>query len=234
MVESTFYFVRNELNGKLYVGATTMKPGRRWTLHKYNAKINHSTLLQKAIVKYGKENFTFNIIGKAKLENLDAMYQIESKLIEKYNSFRFGYNQTIGGAGCKCAIVSDSTKLKMSMARKGKPCPWSPDRVHHFLGKKHKEESLKKMSKALKGKYISGETKPESWSKNQSRGQERIYLIYDLKTNESTEVKGLKRFLEKNSIPWSTGAMAINTGKAVRKRYIINRISPKKGDRLNV
>ena len=99
------YKITNNINGKIYVGATTHSIMQRWREHintAYGNSKDNKSLFKKAIRKYGKENFTVEMIkrcyGKNELNNSEIEW------IEKMNSFAFkdnsnGYNSTIGGMG---------------------------------------------------------------------------------------------------------------------------------------
>lgn len=93
------YKIENQINHKVYIGKTDYtNPNRRWTQHKtdsQNPQRNHRALY-KAMNKYGLENFTFSVIEEtSKPEEREIYY------IQQYNSFHFGYNETLGGDGRK-------------------------------------------------------------------------------------------------------------------------------------
>ena len=53
--------------------------------------------IHRAILKYGKENFTVEVIEETDSTKLNDR---EKYWIEYYSSFKFGYNATTGGDGC--------------------------------------------------------------------------------------------------------------------------------------
>ena len=88
-MEKWIYKITNNINGKIYIGQTK-NVKKRFKEH-INAETNSA--IHNAIKKYGKENFTFEIIeGPIKNYNEREIYWIEF-----YNSYRNGYNLTIGG-----------------------------------------------------------------------------------------------------------------------------------------
>ena len=234
MITATFYKVTNKLNGKSYIGATTMKPGKRWSSHKTMARIKGSTSLHRAMARDGVDNFEFQEIETKKLNSKSEMYDLEIELIKKNGTFGNGYNETIGGAGKLGYKDKPETIIKKSLASRGVPCPWKPGRVHHMLGKRHSEISVRKISESKKGQYIAGDTKSAEWTLNQSKAQDRSYTVHNVITGESFVIKGLKKFLDQESIPWSTGAMAVDKGGVVRGKYVFTRNGPKKGERVSV
>lgn len=94
------YIVRNNVNDKVYIGQTTYTIEKRFAFHVYAAyretpKTNNSHF-HNAIRKYGKEAFWFEEIEECEDDKLDER---EIYWIQQYDSFRNGYNSTIGGEG---------------------------------------------------------------------------------------------------------------------------------------
>ncbi len=119
--ESIFiYKIKNLVNNKIYIGSTT-DPERRKKEHFGSATWNvqsYNYPLQKAIRKYGKENFIFSIVEKCDIESCPER---ERYYIEYYNSLTnsgWGYNQTLE---TKCAL-RDKNIQKRNIERTGKKC----------------------------------------------------------------------------------------------------------------
>lgn len=85
------YLITNLVNGKQYVGQS-IGIAHRWVQHK-NSKEDYP--ISKAIRKYGKDNFKFEIIENCLPKDLDEK---EKYYIKKYNTvIPNGYNITYGG-----------------------------------------------------------------------------------------------------------------------------------------
>lgn len=93
------YKVTNKINGKIYIGQTIQSVKDRWHRHCGKSGISKAELnthFKRAILKYGKENFTIETIevcDSTKLNDREKFY------ISYYNSYINGYNSTIGGQG---------------------------------------------------------------------------------------------------------------------------------------
>ena len=91
------YKITNVINGKQYVGQTTASIGKRFKQHVYSSrKDNIPCYIDRAIKKYGKENFKVEELERCYDEYLDER---EMYWIEKFDTFRNGYNLTMGGQG---------------------------------------------------------------------------------------------------------------------------------------
>lgn len=91
------YKITNTINGKSYIGQST-NIHRRWQseIADSNNVNSHSYdyPLMRAFRKYGVDNFEFEIIEECKTEELN---QREIYWIDYFDTFFYGYNQTLGG-----------------------------------------------------------------------------------------------------------------------------------------
>ena len=87
------YKITNKVNGKVYIGQST-NIQERWNRHKKNMK-NGTNKLYQAMRFYGIENFIFTIIEECSKEQLNER---EIYWILQYNSYKEGYNSTLGGS----------------------------------------------------------------------------------------------------------------------------------------
>ena len=90
------YKITNTINGKVYIGQTAYNHLVRWETHIqdfYNLK---DSILYRAMRKHGVENFVIERLEECENEYLDAK---EIYYIQKHNSYKEGYNATLGGGG---------------------------------------------------------------------------------------------------------------------------------------
>lgn len=177
------YLITNIINNKKYVGQTIKPIEKRLKEHFKSAYIEkRDTYFCRAIIKYDKDNF--NIIcleDNILVSELDAA---EEYWIAWYETFgKHGYNSTSGG---KQGRMSEETKKKISAAHKGVPKSEEAKRnssiaqkgkhvgsLNHFYGKKHSEETIKKIKKTLEGK-LSGENHPFYGKKHSEESKNKI------------------------------------------------------------
>lgn len=94
------YKITNRVNNKVYIGQTRFTVEHRFKQHLKNFNIEHRKQpLYYAFAKYGVENFNVETIEECPIDKLDER---EIFWIAKYDSFKNGYNATLGGTkGCK-------------------------------------------------------------------------------------------------------------------------------------
>lgn len=126
----TVYIHRNKINNKAYIGQTCQVPERRWERGLHYVCSTH---FYRAIQKYGWDNFE-HIIFATNLTQKQAN-DMEKLLIAFFNTTnqKYGYNLRSGGENSK---LSEETKKKIKEKISQNP---------PFLGKRHSEETLKKM-----------------------------------------------------------------------------------------
>lgn len=116
--ERTYYVYvhTNIANGKKYVGVTKRKPKERWgngSNYKYNEKF------YRAIMKYGwKDGFTHEVVASG-LSAIEAA-KMEQELIKKYDSYKNGYNNSLGGENTSEFRMSEEQRRAQSERMKGK------------------------------------------------------------------------------------------------------------------
>ena len=101
LVETTpgIYCFRNIINQKCYIGqAVNLR--NRFKQHMFNFKnMRYNNPLYKAFAKYGLEQFEYLILEYVEMQDniKDILDTLEKKYISEHNSYKQGYNQTIGG-----------------------------------------------------------------------------------------------------------------------------------------
>lgn len=90
-MKKAIYKIENKINHKIYIGQTN-DPDRRWREH-CAIRSEYISLLERAINKYGKENFSFEVLGWFEDYN-----EKEQEFITSYRCLApNGYNIAIGG-----------------------------------------------------------------------------------------------------------------------------------------
>lgn len=164
------YKATNQTNGKSYVGYDSKWPNRKQQ-HLQAAKSGKDWIFERAIRKYGPDNFEWTVIKE------DATFEDEMFLIEKYDTFRNGYNMTLGGEGKLGHKHSEETKKLIS--EKAKQRKLTPERLEilrnnakKMRGVARPDEVKSKISQAHTGKIFSEEhlkhIREANWKRDKS------------------------------------------------------------------
>lgn len=104
------YMIRNNVNGKIYIGQTSTIYKR---FHQHKLKLNSGAHVNKHLQHawdiYGASTFEFSIVEECEQSILDER---EIYWIAKYNAMKDGYNQTLGGGGKRGWITPSSVVMK--------------------------------------------------------------------------------------------------------------------------
>ena len=162
------YKYTNKLNGKIYIGQTVRTLEERLKEHMRKNK----TIIDKALNKYGIDNFEIEILCKC--NDVNELNEKEIYYIKLYNSLiPNGYNQCYGGGNTMGYHHKDISKQKMSEHKKGKKTGVN----NPFYGKTHSEETKKRFSEQRKGRKLSQE-----WRDNIGKSQFKKVLCVENNT----------------------------------------------------
>ena len=149
--------IENDINDKKYVGKTMLSIDKRFKEHLYDAprkRMEHRPLYN-AINKYGKEHFYIKLLQEVSDEQAGEMEQF---WIQKLNTYKEGYNATLGGDGKphldydKILNLYDNTdKTKKEIAEE---CQCSTDSVDIIVSAKRENPNWLYRSRAKTGKPI--------------------------------------------------------------------------------
>ena len=98
IVISCVYKITNDINNKIYIGATTFPLAKRWNEHLSDAKKSGKCHrpFYAALNEFGVSHFHISELEKC---SDDILYEREKYWIQFYNSYIDGYNATFGGKG---------------------------------------------------------------------------------------------------------------------------------------
>ena len=156
MAFGVVYLILNKVNGKRYVGQTVQPLKKRFDKH---AKCN-TTLIGKAIQKYGRENFYCGVI-KTCASKAEMDYWEKHFIVALKSKVPYGYNMTDGGEGTIGLEFTPEHRAHLSAALSGEKNPHygkknTPEHTARIvaanLGAKRSPETCKNISEALTGK----------------------------------------------------------------------------------
>lgn len=140
---ATLYMARNKITDDFYIGITSNGLKQRKYEHLKGARKKRiNNYFYNAIRKYGEESFIWTKIGS--VDSISSGMELESELISELKP---QYNTAPGGTGVKVHTIE--ARKKMSEANKGNK---------NKLGRKHSEETKKKIAKSLTGHRHSEES----------------------------------------------------------------------------
>lgn len=171
------YYYKNKANGKGYVGQT-VNFINRFRGHKTPSSNKYP--IDIAITKYGIENFLVYILIE-NVEDIEELNALEKHYISKFGTVNrdVGYNIREGGNN---SPMAESSKKKLSESRIGiklssehkqKISESMTKEKNPFYGKKHSEETKRKMSNSLKQKY-SAEKHPRKGMKTSDETKKKL------------------------------------------------------------
>jgi group I intron endonuclease len=155
---SGIYKITNP-KGKVYIGQSINPILRLSHYKRFDCK--EQPKIYNSLKKYGIENHTFEVIHFCNVQELNYFERYYQEL---YNVIKNGLNCRLTITTDKSGFFSDETKLKMSIAQKGRvvseECKLKMSNArkgtrlgleNSFFNKKHNKESKLKMSIARKG-----------------------------------------------------------------------------------
>ena len=105
------YIIKNTINKKVYIGQTTQKVEDRFKQHLKLLKSNSNQIIHKAIKKYGKDKFYYEILEYG--VDVQDLNKKEEYYIKIYNSVENGYNISYGGGQSRrTPLISSEEDIK--------------------------------------------------------------------------------------------------------------------------
>jgi group I intron endonuclease len=199
------YKVTNSINDKIYIGQTTGTLHKRQLKHESGSRKRKPPIhFHRALKKYSIEAFTWKILDycddKIELNDLEYHY------IMQFDSYKNGYNQTLGWEGSCGRICKDSTKEKISKAKTGIP-----------LSKEHKAK-LSKMRRGVK--------KSPEHVKNVARAKSQYWEIIHPNGNKEV-IRNLSAFCRSHNLSDRGMWLVANKYRIHHKSFKCKKLSKK-------
>lgn len=163
-VYGVIYKITNTINNKSYIGRRKCIKNKLGLLHRYWGS---GSYIKNAIKKYGKENFIKEYLDFAmsdeELDKLEILY------IEKFGTYKNGYNQTVGGEHFR-GEISNIKSIREKQSAWSKRF-WSVQENHDILiqkrtGRKNSDATKMLMSESAKKSWTDERRKKASESGN--------------------------------------------------------------------
>lgn len=172
------YKITNKINGKCYIGQS-VDIERRFTEH----RCPHGTVssIKLAILKYGKDNFTYEVIEECSVSELD------SREIFWIAHLKPEYNRNAGGIGNKSHYISDDLKKHLSQKNK---------EYWENLSDNKKSEICSRLTGHPKGHTVSAATREKLRQSNLGKRQSEETI---LKRKKTMMLKKSQGYVQNNS-----------------------------------
>lgn len=179
-MEVNVYSITNKINNKRYIGVTqelfVRKRVHFWRLK--NGK--HPNLkLTNAFKKYGEDAFVFEVLESLSDVNREELLEREILYIKMFDTYKNGYNMSMGGDGSALQITSDETREKHRKQLMGNT---------YWLGRKHTQETKDKIGNAHRSKEVSVKTRKRMSEYSKARVGS-LNPFYGKHHNEETKEK---------------------------------------------
>lgn len=198
-------------SGRIYIGSSK-NIYYRWSEYK-KLRCKVQTKLYRSITKYGPENHSFEILEECEIKDLYPLERAWGLFFNVLN--KNGLNCKLPGYGEVKGLVSEDTKVKISVSNTGKKM--SIESIEKSrqsnLGRQASDETKQKMSIAQQGRKHTEETKlkmskPKSDETKEKMSKGKLGNIYNMgrkcteeqkqKMREVWETRKLNKLITKN------------------------------------
>lgn len=202
------YKTTNLINGKIYVGKDSKNK---------KSYYGSGLILNKAIKKYGKENFIKEILEECSTH--DELCEREIYWIKKLDArnLDIGYNLAYGGEGFKLGYkMSKEHHEKMIKMLKERDHTWGDKISEAMKGKEKSDKHKTKISETMKRKYENGFISPTLGMKRSKETKKKISDV--LKSSGGRNKKSvIIEGVEYETIKEASDTLGIS-------RYLINKL----------
>lgn len=209
--KSFVYQWTNKINGKEYLGSTTNAKRRISTYYDLKSLEDGNMPIYKAILKYGHENFIFDIIEYCQ------PYEVIQREQYYLDNFDFSYNVLAKADSILGYKHTEETKAKMK-GRKNllgyKHTPETIERLREIqMAKPHSEQAIQKMREVwTERKRDSLKITETLQTKTRKQIEGKTVVVRNIKTNISTEFCSI-----------SEAAAYLNVTRFTLRTYIKNK-----------
>lgn len=219
------YLVINTVNGKKYVGQTSISIAQRWRQHRWEAKNKSKHPLYRAIKKYGSDKFTVSCLETVIGSRADLM-SAEIRLIGVHDcrSPR-GYNLSKGGEGYDSSQPSIRANHDAAVRKSSSTASWRSAQFEGARKRLNDPEWVKNNQDQLKRMHDSPEWRAKNSKTLKTLHQDPIF--------QQKHVDGIKR-RSSNQTWLVNNALVLARGRSIRLAKALEKdsfLTPKEASR---
>lgn len=226
------YRATNNVNGKIYIGKTIKALSSRISEHKADINRGQIYYFQRALIKYGFDNFTWDVLEET--NELDELNRLEIYYIDRFNSRdrTIGYNVAYGGMGGgnrHGVKLSDETKQRISDSKTGVSWGHHSDDTKRLISKKRTgcqftETHKANLREARSNRIISDETRHKMSESSKGRINIKLYKLIDPDGNEYETTHGLRSFCDEHGLTPANLYKVLNGQRSHHMGWTISRL----------
>lgn len=183
------YQITNDVNGKIYIGKTEQTIQKRFQEHCFERKRSPDRPLYRAMNKYGVEHFHIELLEETNNPEEREVYWIEQK-----QSFKNGYNATLGGDGkhyLDYDLIYSTYEVLQNAVETAQKLNISVDSVYTVVKQRGQIKSSQEINKEKYGKPIKMFTKKGEYVRSFISLKDAAKYLQDNKMTASTELRGI-------------------------------------------
>jgi group I intron endonuclease len=164
----SIYISTNKITGKSYIGFDSDWPNRK-ICHKRRLSETNNIKFYNALRKYGWDSFEWNVIYQSK-DAKHCLSIMEPFFIREYNTFKNGYNSTIGGEGVLGYTHNAERREKIRLNNIGRKQSQQTKELRSSIMRKIWETRDRTISSEQRSKISKGLMGNIPWNKGKKTG----------------------------------------------------------------
>ena len=210
------YLITNTINGKKYIGQTSVSIAQRWRQHRWESRGDRSHPLYRAIMKYGPDKFKVECLETVAGSRAELV-AAEIRLISTHDCMTpKGYNLSKGGEGYDSSQPHIRAKHDAAVRKSASSASWKSAQFEGAKKRLADPEWVKNNRDQLKRMHDSPEWK--------AKNAETLKALHQDPDFQKKHVEGVAR-RSSNSTWKANNALALSRGREAQAAKVLERDS---------